>query len=262
LLECVVNVSEGRDVPVLTAIRDAAGAAVLDVHHDPHHNRAVFTLAGTDVEMAARHLTEAAIAHLDLRRHEGVHPRFGVVDVVPYVPLEGSTMDEAIAARDRFATWAGAALALPCFLYGAERTLPEVRRRAFATLPPDTGPRSPHPSAGACAVGARPVLVAYNVWLGGSDLATAREIAATLRSADVRALGLQVGDAVQVSCNLLAPDIVGPAAVYDRVAAVAPVRRAELVGLAPLSVIRAVARDRWEQLDLGEDRTIEERVRR
>ena len=78
----------------------------------------------------------------------------------------------------------------------------------------------------------------------------------------MRALGLQVGDAVQVSCNLLAPDIVGPAAVYDRVAAVAPVRRAELVGLAPLSVIRAVARDRWEQLDLGEDRTIEERVRR
>ena len=234
---------------------------MLDVHHDPHHNRAVFTLAGIDVDAAARALTGEAVERLDLRTHEGVHPRLGVVDVVPFVPLDGSTMPEAIAARGAFASWAGTALALPCFLYGPERTLPDLRRNAFATLTPDTGPPSPHPTAGACAVGARTVLVAYNLWLRDADLAAAKGIAASLRSAQVRALAFPVGSQVQVSCNLVAPEIVGPAAIYDRVAAMAAIERAELVGLAPRSIVHAVDRARWVELDLGDERTIEARIR-
>lgn len=262
MLECVVNVSEGRDLSLLTAIGAAAGTAVLDLHHDRHHHRAVFTLAGADVEDAARALSAAAVERLDLRRHEGVHPRFGVVDVVPFVPLEDAMIDDAVAARDGFARWAGDVLSLPCFLYGPERALPDVRRGAFSALAPDTGPPERHPTAGACAVGARPVLVAYNLWLDRADLATATTIAASLRSRHVRALGLQVGDEVQVSCNLIAPDVVGPAAVYDRVTAAAPVARAELVGLVPRAVLTAVDRRRWAALDLAEDRTIEARLGR
>ena len=220
----------------------------------------MFTLAGPDVSTAARALTEAAVGRLDLSRHDGVHPRLGVVDVVPFVPLNGSTLATAIAARDAFAAWAGTNLALPCFLYGPERTLPDVRRGAFSVLSPDYGPPSPHRTAGACAVGARGVLVAYNLWLAGTDFAVAQGIAASIRSPEVRALGFRVGDAVQVSCNLVAPDIVGPAEVYDRVAAMAAIARAELVGLAPRSTVQAVDRRRWIELDLSEERTIEARL--
>ena len=235
---------------------------MLDVHHDPHHNRSVLTLAGAAVEQAARALAQAAVGTLDLRTHEGVHPRIGVLDVVPFAPLAGASMGDAIGARDAFAEWAGAALGLPCFRYGPERSLPDVRRGAFSILSPDTGPLVPHPTAGACAVGARPVLVAYNLWLADSDLAAAKAIAAGLRSAEVRALGFQVGDAVQVSCNLVAPEVVGPADVYDRVTAVVRVQRAELVGLVPERVLQAISRSRWAELDLSEDRAIEARLRR
>jgi glutamate formiminotransferase len=180
--------------------------------------------------------------------------------VVPFVPLAGSTLADAVAARDRFAGWAAASLALPCFLYGPERTLPDLRAGAFTTLTPDTGPSQPHPTAGACAVGARAVLVAYNLWLAEADLVEARALARGLRSRSVRALGLQVGDGVQVSMNLVTPDEVGPAAVYDAVDRSARIARAELVGLVPESVLTAVPRSRWADLDLAADRTIEARL--
>jgi len=261
VLECVINISEGHDGPRLWAVVSAAGDAVLDVHHDEHHHRAVLTLAGTGVEAAAREVARAAVAIL-LPGHVGVHPRIGVVDVVPFVPLDDSSMDDAIAARNAFASWAGLELDLPCFLYGPERSLPDVRRDAFAALTPDTGPAAPHPTAGACAVGARGVLVAYNLWLADRDLSTAKAIAKNVRSPAVRALGLQVGDAVQVSCNLVAPHDVGPAAIYDLVARTADVARAELVGLLPRDVLLAVPPARWEALGLSDDRTIEAGVER
>jgi glutamate formiminotransferase len=260
VLECAINISEGHDDPRLWAIVSAAGNALLDVHRDEHHNRAVLTLAGEGVEVAAQEVARASVAILDLSCHGGVHPRIGVIDVVPFAPLEGSTMDDALAARDAFARWAATELDLPCFFYGPERSLPDVRRGAFATLAPDTGPPSPHPTAGACAVGAREVLVAYNLWLAASDLTTAKAIAEAIRSPAVRALGLQVGDAVQVSCNLIAPREVGPADVHDLVASRADVSRAELVGLVPRDVLLAVPRVRWDALDLSEDDTIEARV--
>jgi glutamate formiminotransferase len=249
VLECVVNVSEGHDGAALQAIVAAAGDDLLDLHSDAHHNRSVLTLVG---ESSPRAVTRVAVERLDIHRHEGVHPRIGVVDVVPFVPMDGSTMDDALRARNEFAAWAQAELALPCLLYGPERSLPEVRRMAF----------EPHPTAGGCAVGARPVLVAYNLWLRDAALADAARIASELRSPQVRALGLAVGDTVQVSCNLVAPLEFGPADAFDAVAAHATIDRAELVGLVPAAVLERAPRERWGELDLGEDRTIEARLRR
>jgi glutamate formiminotransferase/glutamate formiminotransferase/formiminotetrahydrofolate cyclodeaminase len=261
VLECVINVSEGRDGPALDALTSAAGRELLDLHRDVHHNRAVLTLGGKAVADAARRVARAAVDRLDLRTHTGVHPRIGVLDVVPFVPLGSSTLADAVAARDQFASWAGETLALPCFLYGPERSLPSVRRGAFRELSPDTGPPRPHPTAGACTVGARMPLVAFNVWLYGTDLDRARRIADSLRSEHVRALGFAVGAHVQVSMNLVSPLEVGPAAVYDAVAATGVrIARAEVVGLVPSAVLDATPPDRWDQLDLHEERTIEARL--
>ena len=261
-----MNVSEGRDTAVLDALAAAAGTALLDLHRDPHHHRSVLTLAGPAVEDAARRVAAEAVARIDLRRHAGAHPRLGAADVVPFVPLQGSERIDAVLARDAFARWAGDDLGVPCFLYGPERPLPDVRRGAFTTLSPDTGPPRPHPTAGASAVGARGVLVAYNLWLADSaTVEQARSIAREVRGPGVRALGLDVGGRAQVSCNLVDPLVVGPAAAFDAVATVAAaagtdVAGAELVGLVPKVVLDAVAAERWAALDLHPSRTIEARL--
>jgi glutamate formiminotransferase len=257
VLECVLNVSEGRDRSVLDALARAAGHDLLDLHSDPHHHRSVLTLAGVE---APRRVTRIAVDRIDLRDHDGVHPRIGAVDVVPFVPLNGSSLTDAVTTRDAFAEWAATELGVPCFHYGPERTLPEVRRRAFVDLRPDVGPDAPHPTAGACAVGARPMLVAYNLWLEAADLDLARRVAAAVRGPSIRALGLAVGDGVQVSLNLVSPDLVGPGAAWDLVAALAPIARAELVGLVPRAVLDREPAARWERLDLDPERTIEARL--
>lgn len=267
MLECVVNVSEGRRHDLVAELIAAAGPCLLDSHSDPYHNRSVLTLGGPAqaVQDGVRDLAKAAVARLDLGSHEGVHPRIGVLDVVPWVPFQGwplqvAPLPTAVEARDRFAQWAAATLALPCFLYGPERSLPEVRREAWISLFPDVGPGHPHPTAGATAAGARPALVAYNLWLAHSDLSLARRLAAELRGPAVRALGLQVGPSVQVSCNLLEPETVHPGWVYDHVARRTEVARAELVGLVPNFVLRAVPKSRWERLGLNPSQTIEARL--
>lgn len=252
MVECVVNVSEGRRSAVLDALASAAGDDLLDLHADPHHHRAVLTLAGED---APRAVATAAVASIDLRRHWGAHPRLGAIDVVPFVALDAG--DDAAGARDRFAAWIEDALGVPALTYGdGGPSLPDVRRTARRTV------RAPHPTAGAVAVGVRGVLVAYNVVLAVPDLALARRVAAAVRGPGVRALGLAVGGEVQVSTNLVEPTVVGPADLHDRVAALAPVARAELVGLVPDEVLRAVPEDRWPALDLSPDRTIEARLAR
>jgi glutamate formiminotransferase len=261
MLAAVINVSEGRDLECIASIAASAGNHCLDVHSDADHHRSVFWLAGPDVAAAAQSLTRAAVERLDIRTHQGVHPRIGVVDVVPFVPVTpDASIEDAIAQRDAFAAWAAGELGVPCFLYGTQRTLPEVRKHAFVDLEPDVGPREPHSRAGAIAVGARHPLVAYNLWLDGHDLATAKAIAATLRSPDVRALGLQVGASVQVSCNLVNPTRFGPADIYDAVLRHAAIAHAELVGLIGADVLARIPRDRWAELDLGEERTLEARL--
>ncbi|HEX2041356.1 MAG TPA: hypothetical protein VHF24_01855 [Acidimicrobiales bacterium] len=263
MLECVVNVSEGRRAPAIAAIAAAGGGCLLDVHSDPYHHRSVLTLAGGhDLEDAVRAVAAEAVHRIDLRGHAGAHPRLGAVDVVPFVPLLDTALEDAVAARHRFAAWAARELGLPCFLYGPERSLPEVRRLAFAGIEPDAGPPVPHPTAGAVCVGARPVLVAYNVWLGPeADVSQARAVAAALRGPAVRALGLDVGGQPQVSMNLVDPLSFGPDRAYDEVAARAPVARAELVGLLPAAVLDRVPEHRWVELDLDPSSTIESRLR-
>jgi glutamate formiminotransferase len=277
-LECVVNVSEGRDQNVLAALSASAGPALLDLHSDPHHHRSVLTLAGApdDVAGAARSLATATVGLLDLRAHDGVHPRLGVLDVVPFVPYEPgqaapSDLTAAVAHRDDFARWLADELGVPSFLYGPlpggrNRTLPDIRREAFgptAGLTPDFGPTRPDPRTGATAVGARRVLVAYNVWV--SSLEVARLVAPRVRGPHVRALALAVGERAQVSCNLLEPDAYGPAQLYDAVAVLAAeaggaVEGAELVGLLPEVVLAAVPPARRPELGLSAEATVEFRL--
>ncbi len=189
---------------------------------------------------------------------------------MPFVALDGRPGRGGLHAG-RLCRWAGRHLQLPCFLYGPERSLPTVRREAFRSARPDTGPLVPHPTAGASAVGARRVLVAYNVWVVGpedgaaSALAVAREVARSVRGKSVRSLGLPIGDQAQVSCNLIDPESVGPAQVYDAIARAVSehggsVVRAELVGLVPACVLDAIPGQRHHELDLSPDRTIEARL--
>ena len=279
ILECVVNVSEGRDDAVLRRLAAAAAPALLDLHRDPDHHRSVLTLAGPPdaVTTAARSLAAESVALLDLRNHAGAHPRLGVLDVVPFVPYEpGRPAPEdlapAVTLRDAFARWLGAELGVPSFLYGPlpggrTRSLPDVRRRAFAGggggLTPDFGPALADPRTGATAVGARRVLVAYNLWVSSAEVA--RRVAPLVRRPEVRALGLAVGERAQVSCNLLDPDRYGPGALHDAVATLvaqegAEVQGAELVGLIPEGVLAAVPRHRWAALGLSSEQTIECRL--
>ncbi len=280
MLECVVNISEGRDHSVLDEVVAGAGEAFLDLHVDADHHRSVVTLGGPGTEEAVRRVARVSVERIRLDNHSGVHPRFGALDVVPFVPLgqggsalaavEGGefpdgTLQEAVDARDRFASWAARELGVPCFLYGPERTLPDLRRRAFVDLLPEFGPTTPHPSTGACAVGARFVLVAYNLWLETADIATARSIAREMRGPHVRALGLPVGAGTQVSCNLLDPFVIGPEEAYDSVAEMAAtfgteLLRAELVGLVPSAVVESIPPERRAELDVDPDRTIEARL--
>ena len=162
--------------------------------------------------------------------------------------------------RDAVRPLGGRVTRLPCFLYGPERSLPTVRREAWRSLRPDAGPAAPHPTAGAAAVGARPILVAYNLWLAEPDLERARLIGRAMRGPHVRVLALRVGDAVQVSCNLIDPWTFGPEAAFDAVASRAGVARAELVGLAPAAVLAGVPPHRWKELDLDPSSTIEARL--
>lgn len=253
MLVSALNISEGRPGAVLDRVAGAAADALLDVHRDEHHHRSVLTVAGED---AVRAVAAAAVAAIDLRRHSGVHPRLGSIDVVPFVPYGDSTMADAERARDDFVVWAAAELALPALVYAESGpTLPEVRRRARHLL-------LPHPTAGAVAVGARGPLLAFNVWLAEPDLALARRVAAAVRGPGIRALGLPVGDRVQVSMNLVDPLRIGPATAFDAVAALAPVAGAELVGLVPEVVLAGVRRERWAELGLDATKSVEVQLAR
>jgi glutamate formiminotransferase len=251
-LVAVPNVSEGRDEAALDAI-GAAFATHADVLHrssDPDHHRAVFFLAGAPGELY-RSLAAGAVAaaeRIDLRRHDGLHPRVGALDVAPVVHLDdagrGAAIAEALLAADTIG-----ASGIPVFLYGEladGRTRAELRRGgpeglAARGTPPDYGPRQLHPTAGATLVSARPPLIALNFELAApATLEEARAVAAAIRETGgglpgVRALGLRLGsrEVVQVSTNIEDHRAVTAAAVLEAVARRAPVARAELVAPAP-----------------------------
>lgn len=252
-LLAVPNISEGRDRQAIEAIAAAFsrnGARLLDVHSDPDHHRSVFTLAGDPGELAYAVLGGArvTISRIDLRRHEGRHPRVGAIDVAPIVYLDegdrGAACAEALVLGDLF----GDQLKVPVFLYGAlaqGRTRAELRRggpSALAELTPDFGPRRLHPTAGAALVAARAPLVAFNIELAPpATFEQAQDAAAAIREGGaegipgVRAIGLWLDErgVAQVSTNVEDHRSVPLKDVVAAVARRAPIAETELVGLAP-----------------------------
>ncbi|HYK16576.1 MAG TPA: glutamate formimidoyltransferase [Bryobacteraceae bacterium] len=223
LIECVPNFSEGRDQAAVEAIRSAItavrGVRVLRSESDPDHNRSVITFAGTPdaVSKAAFAGIKTAAGRIDLRRHTGVHPRIGAADVVPFVPLQDATLAECaqIARRTGQRVWNE--LRVPVYFYEAAAASPDraplenVRRGGFEhpALAPDLGGPALHPSAGASVIGARKLLIAFNVDLKTNDLAAARSIARNIRAssgglAKLKAIGVALPsrDIVQVAMNL------------------------------------------------------------
>ena len=269
MLEAVPNVSEGRDAAVISAIGAAFAkhAALLDVHSDPDHHRSVFTVAGEDDDLVESLLAGigTAVELVDLREHSGVHPRIGVADVVPLVPLEPAHIEAAAAAARALAHRIGSELGLPVFLYGevgAERRpaffrrggLDELVRRVSAgELVPNEGPHAIDPRAGVALVGARHALVAYNLDLDTKDVSIAMAIAAAVRESSggmpgLQALGLELTGSgrLQVSMNVIDLDRAPVHEVVERVRREAADRRVEvvageLVGLVPERVVAEAA---------------------
>src|SRR3989475_6264514 len=273
LVECVPNFSEGRDRDTLEALRAALtsvpGVTLLDVQADPSHNRSVFTLVARPdaaVEAALRGM-RVATQRIDLTKPGGEHPRMGATDVVPFVPVRDVTMDDCVALAGGRGERAAAELEIPVYLYARAATrpererLPEIRKGEFEGLrdrigrdpaaDPDFGPRRIHPTAGATAIGARPFLVAFNIYLDSSDVAIAKEIAKQIRTSSgglpaVQASGFKVAGQAQVSMNLLDIDTTSPAAVFAAVAREARARggdvlKSEGVGLVPERAILGAA---------------------
>ena len=293
LLECVPNVSDGRDAEAVRRIAEAfcsAGGTLLDVESDRDHNRSVITFAGTArevVEGAVRGAGEAA-RRIDLTKHQGAHPRMGATDVVPFVPLAGATEADAVAAAAEAAERIAREHGIPTYLYGAAARRPEradlakVREGQFegirdviATDParaPDFGKRSVHPTAGATAVGARFFLIAFNVDLDTRDLALAKRIAKEVRERDggmpaVKALGFDLPERgwVQVSMNLTDYRKTSPVAAFDAVARRAEaagvrVAGSELVGLIPAAACPEGFPERVRLLSFDPDQVVETRL--
>jgi glutamate formiminotransferase len=262
----VPNVSEGRDPARLArfaaAVSATPGVTLADVHADPDHHRSVFTFLGeaAAVATAALALAEIVFAEVDMREHHGLHPRLGALDVLPFVPLGGASMETAVAAAHAVGETLAARHGSPVYYYEAaarrpeRRRLPDVRRGGYEGLAarlateagrPDEGPARFVPRLGAAIVGAREVLVAFNVWLDSRDAGLAREVARAVRESGgglpgVRAIGVELPSRarVQVSLNLLDHRVTPLPVAWDRVVEEARRRgagvlRGELVGLAP-----------------------------
>jgi len=274
LVECVPNFSEGRRPEVLNAlaqqVQSTPGAQLLDRSADRDHNRSVLTFAGTPD--AVRAAMEAAVAvaleKIDMGRHEGQHPRIGAVDVIPFVPLGETTMDECVALARDFGRRIAERFELPVYLYAraalrSEReVLADIRRPQYEGLrelisrpehAPDFGPQRLHPTGGATAIGARPFLIAYNINLESTDVELARRMARRVRERSgglprVQALGLYLDDlrCAQVSMNLLDYTVTPLWLVWETVGALAraegiELRESELIGLCPLAALADVA---------------------
>ena len=295
LIECVPNFSEGRRPEVVAAIRDAIaavpGAYLLDASSDASHNRSVITFVA-DIAVVA-HAAFAGIREaarqIDLMSHSGEHPRMGAADVVPFIPLEGSTMEDCIALARGLGERVGRELGIPVFLYERAATRPDrenladVRRGEFEGLrddigrtpqrTPDFGPSTVHATAGAVAIGARPFLVAYNVYLGpASNLPIAKEVAKAVRGSSgglryVKAMGFEVDGQAQVSMNLVDTERTPLHVAFDMVRTEAEARGvtptwSEIVGLVPERALFDAAVRHVRLRNFSLDMVLEQKVRR
>ena len=294
LVECVPNFSEGRRREVIQQITDAIraipGVTLLDVESNPDHNRSVVSFVGEPgpVRDAALAAAGKAVELIDLNKHKGEHPRMGAIDVVPFVPLSGATMEDCISLARDFGMELGARFHIPVFLYEEaarvpdRRNLADVRAGEFEGLrekigtdsskKPDYGPEMIHPTAGATAVGAREILIAYNVDLGTSDIGVARKIAHELRSKDgglsyVKALGFELKQRriVQVSMNMTDYHKSQLFKAYELVKLFAerygvPVVGSEIVGLTPMDALVDSAEYYLRLENFNRDQILEKRL--
>ncbi len=296
LVECVPNFSEGRRPEVVekivSAILSVPGVALLDRESDPNHNRAVVTFAGEGEaarEAAFRGIAEAQRL-IDLRHHKGEHPRMGASDVVPFIPLRGSSIEECVSLAKALGKDVGEKLGIPVYLYEAAATRPDrknladVRKGEFEGLReeigknaekvPDFGPNRIHESAGATAIGARFFLVAYNVNLRTPDVKVAKAIAKLVREKDgglptVKALGFELADRklAQVSMNLCDYRVTSIWKAYDAVSRHArergvEVEESEVVGLVPAEALAGSAVEALKLARFAPDQVIEARIAR
>lgn len=269
LVECVPNVSEGRDQAAIDAMAAAVKAAgpvrILDIKPDVAHHRTVFTWVGAPeaVREAVFALYQEAVKRIDLRKHKGEHPRMGAVDVCPFVPLQDVTNADCVRLSEEVGGEIAKRFQIPVYLYSesarspARRSLPDIRKGEFEGFPekikqlewvPDFGPAVVHPSAGVTAVGCRPFLIAYNVNLRTSDVELAKRIAKELRESSgglpkVQAKGMELGEGkVQVSMNLLDYRVTPPSKVTALVrekaaAAGVEVAESEVIGMMPADLL-------------------------
>jgi glutamate formiminotransferase/formiminotetrahydrofolate cyclodeaminase len=294
LVECVPNFSEGRRPEVVNAIRDAIAAVkgvhMLDVSSDTSHNRTVITFvvpvdSAVDAAFAG---IRAARERIDLTKHQGEHPRMGATDVVPFIPLEGSTMEDCIVLARTLGERVGKELDIPVFLYEKAATQParenlaDVRRGEFEGLrdeigknpakKPDFGPDRIHATAGATAIGARPFLVAYNVYLGDAkNVAVAKDVAKAVRGSSgglrfVKGLGLEVDGQAQVSMNLVDTEKTPLYRAFDMVKMEAEARGvsptwSEIVGLVPERALFETAARHVQLRDFKPEMVLEHKVR-
>ncbi len=289
LVECVPNISEGSDESTLDAISavidDHAGAWLLDRTADPDHDRSVFTMAGYPgrVMGAMESALEIAIERVDMRQQQGRHPRIGAVDVIPFIPLGDTTMEQCVAGAREFAERIADRFELPVYLYAEaaqrpeRRVLAKIRRPGFEGLAeamaepdrvPDFGPARPHPSAGATVVGARPFLIAFNIQLSTTDVAVAKRIAGRIRERDgglpaVQALGIDLASqgCVQLSMNILDHARTPLWRVWEEAERLASDERtslldSELIGLAPAAALVEVA----DHIDSGSFHPADRRI--
>lgn len=289
IIECIPNISEGRRQDVLDACASAvraAGVSLLDVKPDPVHHRTVYTYAGDPdhVRAATLALFDTALTHIDLRQHQGEHPRMGAVDVVPFVPIEGATMADCVALAKDVAAIVADRHGLPIFLYEeaatrpTRRNLEDIRRGEFEGLgtkmtdpawAPDYGPATPHVSAGATVVGARMPLIAYNINLATDRLDVAKAIASAVRHSSgglryVKAMGLALEDRgiVQVSMNLTNFEKTPVFRVFEMVKREAArygvhVLESEIVGLIPAAALTQSAAWYLQVSDFKADQVLE-----
>jgi glutamate formiminotransferase / 5-formyltetrahydrofolate cyclo-ligase len=296
MFECVPNVSEGRDQSTIDAIAEAVrsvgGVTLLNIHSDLDHNRSVFTYVSESADAirdATLRLYEVATPRIDLRIHHGAHPRVGAVDVVPFVPLETTTMDECVAVAEATAAEIAERFHIPIYLYehaarqDYRRELPVIRSGGFENFPqkihdsrwiPDFGPAQVHPTAGVSVVGARVPLIAFNMQLGTERVEVAQACARAVRGLSgglrfVRALPIELKSKglVQVSMNLLDYRRTPIHRAFELVKAEADrygvsVVSSEFVGLVPADALYEVAEWHLRVAGWKKDIVLEERIRR